>query len=122
MKPDANSYVANIVDECIRRAVRDGTLLKECPELSEAVQAWVTMIAPKSDNAEAAINTYEADELIKRRLKTIFKDFWESDAFAHVVEKYTEAVLGRLVVEGKFIRETAPDGTIVYNWADDESS
>ncbi len=122
MKLNANIYVTDIVDECIRRALRDGTLLNECPELSEAVQAWLTIIASKRDNAEAAMETLEADELIKRRLNTIANEFVQSEAFAQIVEKFTEAVLGRLVAEGEFVRTTTPDGTIVYNWADDESS
>ena len=118
MKSDPKTYAADIVDECLRRELRDGTLLNRCPDLVAAVQNWGDMMVTKLCNIEATMTAYEEDELIKRRLGAALNAFISGDSFKKIVAEYVESVLDCLVAAGDFVRTEAADGTHSYDWAD----
>ncbi len=117
VRPDASTFVLDLVDEWFRREVQDGSLMLRCPEAVEAIESWAKAVAPKVNTREAALEILENDEMMKRRVSAALDAFMKTDAFRRVVAEYVEATLERLVREGVFSSRTEPDGTVTYDWA-----
>ncbi len=118
VRPDAATFVLDLVDEWFRREVQYGSLMLRCPEAAEAIENWVRMAAQKVDTREAALGIFDNDEMMKRRLSAALDAFMKTDAFRRVMAEYLDATLERLVREGVFRTTKEPDGTVTYDWAD----
>ncbi len=120
VRPDSATFVLDLVDEWFRREVQDGSLMLRCPEAAEVIENWARMAVQKVHTTEAALEIIENDEVMKRRVSAALDAFMKTDAFRRVVAEYVEATLERLVREGVFSSRTEPDGTVTYDWADND--
>ncbi len=120
VRPDSAKFVLDLVDEWFRREVQDGSLMLRCPEAAEVIENWARMAVQKVDTTEATLEILEHDEVMKRRVSAALDAFMKTDAFRRVVAEYVEATLERLVREGVFSSRTEPDGTVTYDWADND--
>ncbi len=118
VRPDANTFVLDLVEEWFRREVQDGSLMLRCPEAVEAIESWAKAVAPKVNTREAALEIFENDEMMKRRVSAALDAFMKTDAFRRAVSEYVDATLERLVREGVFRSTKELDGTVIYDWAD----
>ena len=122
MKPSPTAYALELIERRFRRAYSDGTLAGKYPKLREPITKWLGAVVGPAATVATVMDTYQHDELMQRRLHDAHQAFLESPDFEQFMTELAGQVLEDLVAEGVFTRTTAPDGTIVYNWADDESS
>ncbi len=118
VRPDAATFVLDLVDEWFRREVQYGSLMLRCPEAAEVIESWARMAVQKVDTTEAALEILENDEMMKRRVSAALDAFMKTDAFRRVISEYVDATLERLVRESVFRSTKEPDGTVTYDWAD----